>query len=857
MADKIEFDDLASEEAFNKFIAYGEKMIATYDKLEVSIKNAMSQLKGPLGNSPKSVGDVETLTVSIKKADDYSKSLAKIADAKKRIIDETDKARVEEIRLQQAREKNIDKYNAQLKKEEEAIQKVADAKKKASETAAKNAEKERLAEIKLAQDREKAFDKFEKSINKQASYPAQLRAMQKEMIALVDKGVKPGEKAFDDLAKKAGALKDKISDAKQTIQAFAADSKSAVAKNLFGQIGSDISNLDFEGAADKAKQFAVVMQSISFKETLNGIKALGSSILDVGKAMIGNPFIALAAAIAAITYASYKLVTAFKQVEYQTMAVSDAIIEQRKLLEDYANRVVSANIKIAQAMGRITKQQADAMQEDIKNKKENKDLQGKYKDDLINLAKELNVSLVTLQMDRIKATATNDYVALANIERFTKEKAKLDTMYKKTFITLTKSQTMEALAIEIQSNIDRANEAKKSIKESREQAQQDHDDRLQMQQDFQKKLRDLRTENIGSDYERRKKEILDSFDDESKEYAGHHAILVELEIKKNKALEELWLEREAKNKKILQDAHKDEFKKMENVEDPVLSYKVKERVDADKKIEKLNDKEVEDALNTADRVLKIYEERYQKLAEIRRKELDDEVDKRQANIDNQIRLAATGRDNTLSYEMKKKDEAEKARAEELEREKKHAKAMEAVELSLAFIKAYEGYIGKGSNGFQALSKAARDIAAAKILGTLIAGSAEKGTENTGKENGPGLDGKGGRLWMLHDEEGVVNKKGNKKYDGAVGAMNDGNLEDWAMKNLYRPQFESNVLLADVNKKQQVDSALTSLFINKIESLEKTIRDKPETTINWDSLNNLIYRVKENGNTKTTIKKTHL
>jgi hypothetical protein len=371
-------------------------------------------------------------------------------------------------------------------------------------------------------------------------------------------------------------------------------------------------------------------------------------------------------------------------------------------------------------------------------------------------------------------------------------------------------------------------------------------------------LRNLQTGNIRYSYERRKKEIQDNYDDEAKKYTGQTEILKELAIKRNADLEDLYREQQAGFDKIRKDGDKAELKKME-AEDPSFSPKVKSNLDANiKKAEDdkiAREQEREDALQHADDMFEIWKDANDKKNEAQIEAIDHEINRNKSAIDIQLELASRGMDNTLAYELQKQNELEKGRVKELERQKKVAKQTEAIELSLAFIKAYQNYIGKDMKSGEALLRASGDIFTAKLLSKAISGSAFEGVEDTGP--GGTLDAQGGMLWKLHPHEGVVNAKNNKKYKGVVGAMNEGRLEDWAMDNIFKPQFNSGMELADVGKSEQVNSALSSALIGEIRELKEIIKNKPENSSSIDNLGNVTKIMVEKGIRKLITKKTHL
>jgi hypothetical protein len=102
------------------------------------------------------------------------------------------------------------------------------------------------------------------------------------------------------LAEGAGKVRDKMKDLNEQVAVFAAGSKFEQAGIAIGQIGADLGNLDFEGAAEKAVKLTQVVKSITFTEATKGLKDLGTTFLGLGKALLTNPLFLIPAAITGI-----------------------------------------------------------------------------------------------------------------------------------------------------------------------------------------------------------------------------------------------------------------------------------------------------------------------------------------------------------------------------------------------------------------------------------------------------------------------------------------------------------------------------------------------------------------------------
>ena len=118
-----------------------------------------------------------------------------------------------------------------------------------------------------------------------------------------------------------------------------------------------------------------------------------------------------------------------------------------------------------------------------------------------------------------------------------------------------------------------------------------------------------------------------------------------------------------------------------------------------------------------------------------------------------------------------------------------------------------------------------------------------GTEDTGT-NGKGIDGKGGFQAILHPNERVLTKDQNK----LVGGMTNDDLSNLAY------QYQNGLIVRGFNDgSNNMINAENQLLLRKLDSLENTIKNKPETNIELEEIIGgvmSITRQKKQGNTKT-------
>jgi hypothetical protein len=199
------------------------------------------------------------------------------------------------------------------------------------------------------------------------SLKAQLRELQAQLAA-----TDPDSAKYRELAQAAGELKDKIQDAAQAVGTQAGGAFERVSGSL-GLVTSRISNLDFEGAAEGAKQLAANIGQIKPGDITKGIQGIGSALGSVGKALLTNPIFLIGAAIAAaIVYADELLslvdgvssaeterLNAQKESAAQSKQQLDAIGQQENILR-LAGRTEKEILqtKIAQAQQAILDQKA-------------------------------------------------------------------------------------------------------------------------------------------------------------------------------------------------------------------------------------------------------------------------------------------------------------------------------------------------------------------------------------------------------------------------------------------------------------------------------------------------------------------
>ena len=181
------------------------------------------------------------------------------------------------------------------------------------------------------------------------SLKAQLRDLQAQLAA-----TEPDSAKYRELSQAAGELKDKISDAAEAVGTQAGGAFERVGGSL-GLVTSRIANLDFEGAAEGAKQLAANIGQVKPGDISKGIQGIGSAFASVGKALLTNPIFLIGAAIAAAIVYSQELLSLIDGVtDAETQALN--VQKERAALakENYDN--ISATEETLKRQGMTEKE---------------------------------------------------------------------------------------------------------------------------------------------------------------------------------------------------------------------------------------------------------------------------------------------------------------------------------------------------------------------------------------------------------------------------------------------------------------------------------------------------------------------
>lgn len=358
-------------------------------------------------------------------------------------------------------------------------------------------------------------------------------------------------------------------------------------------------------------------------------------------------------------------------------------------------------------------------------------------------------------------------------------------------------------------------------------------------QERQKIADDLTVKGQNKQQEAQKKALEDAAKRE-KEIQDQNLANLRAEIKANDDI--LKAEEEALEKrKKLEQEEADEIRKI-NEESAILTAKVlaDERAKQEKAEEESRLKRIEFEERALEAVFSAYEEQANKRAELLQKETSDQ----EKAIETQRELAERGLANTLAFEERRLAELQRQQ----QREKDQARRVKLLETFLNSLAEFSKEDPK-----TALNKALLQVALATAASAVFA---EEGgiIGDTANQRSRVFDRRhrSGKDVLLHAEvgEGIVPKK-------SMDILGKRNFE--LIRNLYRNRLSDSIMpeLPRFTGATADAGMAAQEIVAKLDSLEKTVKNKKETAINFESYHNglkMLLEQKENGNKTTTIKK---
>ena len=139
---------------------------------------------------------------------------------------------------------------------------------------------------------------------KTQSLRAQMRQLREELAKLPE-----GTAEYNKVQRQLGELTDKVGDLSRSVNTLAGDPLERL-NNSFGMIGSSILSLDFGAAQTGLQGVTSAIKDFKFGDLSKAAKGFGSTMMDLGKALLTNPIFLIGGIIAAVVMNFDKLVEA-------------------------------------------------------------------------------------------------------------------------------------------------------------------------------------------------------------------------------------------------------------------------------------------------------------------------------------------------------------------------------------------------------------------------------------------------------------------------------------------------------------------------------------------------------------------
>ena len=219
------------------------------------------------------------------------------------------------------------------------------------------------------------------------------------------------QKALENAVARAAELKDRMNDVNEQVGVLTAGSKFEALSNQLGDISGKIMSLDFEGANESAQRLVKLTKTITFAEASKGLKDLGMTFLNLGKALLTNPLFLIAAVVAGIIAAIVALMDKLGFLEAITEAIG-AVFEWFSDMIDLASDALWAMVEgldaVAAAERNLAREQSELAEENEKRIKKIGATRTAEFDRTIKLAQSEGKNTADLERERLLVIADTD-----------------------------------------------------------------------------------------------------------------------------------------------------------------------------------------------------------------------------------------------------------------------------------------------------------------------------------------------------------------------------------------------------------------------------------------------------------------
>ena len=248
---------------------------------------------------------------------------------------------------------------------------------------------------------------------KTQSLRAQMRQLREELARLPE-----GTAEYNKVQRELGALTDKVQDLGRSVNTLAGDPLERL-NNSFGMIGSSILSLDFGAAQTGLQGVTSAIKDFKFGDLTKAAKGFGTTMMDLGKALLTNPIFLIGSIIALII------------VNFEKLTEAGGLVGKMfSLIKERIDTVINGLTAFMDWIGLTDSKAAERAENEKKRAEEAK----KQKDEELKKAKEVEAEKEKLAKEAAEKEAQriqkikDDQKSLTDFLKAEQEKRYQDTL---------------------------------------------------------------------------------------------------------------------------------------------------------------------------------------------------------------------------------------------------------------------------------------------------------------------------------------------------------------------------------------------------------------------------------------------
>lgn len=348
-----------------------------------------------------------------------------------------------------------------------------------------------------------------------------VKSLKAQLLSLKEQlGEATDPEQIEALLEKAGEIKGKIDGINTSVDIFSGGSKFEKISKAFGEIGQKLLKMDFEGAKKASGFLLDASRKITFKDAIGGIKQIGTTLSNIGKALLTNPLFLIGAAVGLLIKGFSDLTKSIDEGTESLKANAEAVRSIREETES----LIKANRDLALQNEIDAKKISEVEGEKLKN-------QNRFKDEYITIQRTQREALKKFNEDMAKEREEDSFRQSKNLLEYFGFETEAQQRHKIGIREIESAAQDQIAALKVKFGlentkilIDQANKEADKNKELNKK-------RLDEERENARKLRDLRISNLKDENDKQRLEVFAKYQDEVVAAKGNALIIAELDKK--------------------------------------------------------------------------------------------------------------------------------------------------------------------------------------------------------------------------------------------------------------------------------------------------------------------------------------